>query len=56
LDKEGWFTEEHLDVAFGLLYHDILKYAGFQEHVAHLDKAKQATPVNRPCLQFYHID
>jgi hypothetical protein len=56
LNTEGWFTKEHLDAAFGLLYHDIFKYAGFQEHVARLDKAKHAAHVNRPCLQFYHID
>ena len=56
LNKEGWFTEEHLDPAFGLSYHDILKYVGFQEHVARLDKSKHVTLVNRPCLQFYHID
>ena len=29
LNKEGWFTKEHLDATFGLLYRDILKYARF---------------------------
>ena len=58
LAKEGWLTKEHLDAAFGLLYNNILKYVGFQEHVARTDNdlAKHVAPVNRPCLQFYHID
>jgi hypothetical protein len=42
LDEEGWFIEKHLDTTFGLLCKVILKYVGFQEHVACLDKAKHA--------------
>ena len=53
LDKGFWFTKEHVDGAFGHLYHNILKYARFQEHLACLDLAKH---VNKHCLQFYHID
>ena len=58
LAKDGWLTNEHLDATFGLLYNDILKYVGFQEHLACIDNdlAKHAALVNRPCLQFYHID
>jgi hypothetical protein len=48
LDEECWFTKEHLDAVFGLLYKNISKYAGFQEHVAYLDKAKHASPINEP--------
>jgi hypothetical protein len=55
LDKEGWLTKEHLDATFGLLYKDILKFDGFQEHVAHLNRAKHALPVYKSYLQFYHI-
>jgi hypothetical protein len=55
LNKEGWLTKEHLDATFELLYKDILKYIEFQEHVAHLDKAKHVALVNRPCLQLYHF-
>jgi hypothetical protein len=43
-------------MAFGLLYKDILKYARFQEYVAHLNKAKHALPMNKSCLQFYYTN
>ena len=60
LTTGAWLYDDHLNIAFTLLYDGILQYCGYQSHVARLDIVQMKVEdirnkkimVSKSCLQF----
>ena len=40
LSAIGWLFDDHLDVAFNMLYEDILQYCGYQVHITRAEMVR----------------